>query len=661
MPVWPCAPPPSTIVASSWGVRARAFAAVAGVVVLTGGGCPRGSGALDVETLPALTTEDPRAEAELRAAREAADGGRWAEAASRYRQFLERFPTDPLVPVAELGLGRALLGPGDCDGEGDDGRDIAGALEWLERAERAADAPTAERARFYAGVALHCGRRPAEALARLRPLVGRVVDPVEKALLLRTVAAASERLGERVEALAMLDALTRAGMPDDERRRAQERIDPIVASLGADDLARAERTLPRDGPAWAAVKLRSLREAVAAGDRVRARAAAESLRAAGVELEGELATLAARAIAEPSADPRVVGAVLPLSGRGREVGRSALRGLMTAAGIPSDGPQPPGAPRLVFRDSAGEPERAAAAVEELVRRHRAIAIIGPLGAEETAAAAARAQQLGVPLLALSSAPAVPAAGDRVFRFFPTLSGEVRALVAAARGRRGARRFALLAPQGPYGDGVRTALADALADDAGGFLAAEARYPPGSSSFGPQVQTVAAAAPDAVLIADDPRTVASVAPALAAAGVVPALADASLQRGARAVALLLPSTAFDPALLRSSARHLQGAVVALAFHAPTAHGAARAFVEAHERQMGEAPDVIAAVAYDAFRLVRAAVDRGAATREELARALPGLALDSACALGGLGGTREPLRSTRVYEVRDALLIPLPDAL
>ena len=84
--------------------------------LVTTGGCPGGSGALDVETLPLVTTDDPRAEADLRAARESAEAGRAQEAAQRYQRFLEVHPSDPLAPMAELGLGQILLAQGDDAG-----------------------------------------------------------------------------------------------------------------------------------------------------------------------------------------------------------------------------------------------------------------------------------------------------------------------------------------------------------------------------------------------------------------------------------------------------------------------------------------------------------------------------------------------------------------
>src|SRR5690606_26769023 len=90
------------------------FCAVCAVTL--GTGCPRSSGQQDLASLPSLTTDDPEAEADLRAAREAAEAGRASEAEERYRRFLEEHPDDALAPVAQLGLGRVLLANGDVEG-----------------------------------------------------------------------------------------------------------------------------------------------------------------------------------------------------------------------------------------------------------------------------------------------------------------------------------------------------------------------------------------------------------------------------------------------------------------------------------------------------------------------------------------------------------------
>ncbi len=476
------------------------------LALLTAGGCPRGGGGLDVETLPLVTTDDPRAEADLRAAREAAEAGRAADAAQRYQRFLERYPRDPLVPIAELGLGQILLAQGD----------YPGALARFARVTQSPDAATAERGRFYEGITLQLAGEPLQALARLRPLLGRTVDPAETALLLRSVATASAQVGERLAAIDALDALLREPVTEDARTTARAQLESLAASaLTAEEAQRAEATLPHGGAAWPLVARRALREAFAAGDMERVRTLGAALQAAGAALDEELSSMLLRAARPAEVAPGVVGAILPLSGRGREVGQRALRGLMLAAGTPATGPAPAGAPQLVFRDSGGDPARAAAAVDELVQLHRVIAIIGTVGTDESAAAAARAQALGVPLLTLSAAGNATAQGAMVFRAFATPDAELAALVARARAR-GARRFAVIGPTSGFGDAMRAALARAVAAQ-GAELVASPTYAPGATSFGREAAALRAAAPDAVLVADAARAVARTAPALAAAG------------------------------------------------------------------------------------------------------------------------------------------------
>jgi len=605
----------------------------------TTSGCPRGSGELDVETLPLVTTDNPRAEADMRSAREAAEAGRAQEAAQRYQRFLETYPTDPLAPIAELGLGQILLADGDNPG----------ALTRFNRVAQSNDAATAERGRFYEGVALQLGGHPREALERLRPLVGRTVDPRETALLLRTVAAASEQIGERIAALEALDALVREPLEEDDRAAALQHIEALASTtLTAAEASRAEEALPHSGAAWAPVARRALRDAFNAGDMARVRALGASLQAVNVALDEEASSMLLRASRPADVAPNVVGAILPLSGRGREVGQRALRGLMLAAGVPANGPAAPGAPQLVFRDTGGDPARAAAAVDELVQLHRVIAIVGAIGSEEAGAAAARAQALGVPLLTLTTASDVTARGAMIFRVFSTPDAEVDALVARARAN-GATKFAIIGPTSGFGDAMRASFARAVAAQ-GGTLVATQSYAPGATSFGREAAALRTAAPDAVFVADAARALALIAPALAAAGLWSLPQGVPAPRDGKAITVLAPGLAFDASLARSSGRYLQGALFAVPFHAATSTGPGRVFADAYAQQLGGEPDAFAAFAYDAYRLVRGAVDGGARTRPALAARLAGLSADTASSAGGFTTAREPRRATRLLELR-----------
>ena len=617
--------------------RAGIFVAVVALVTLTG--CPRGSGQDDFGTLPSITTTDPEAEADLREAREAAEAGRVAEAERGYRAFLEAHPSDPLVPVARLGLGRVLLANGD----------IERAIPLFAQVATSEDERVAEAGRFHQGVSLHLAQRHAEALALLEPLVGRTTDPDESVLLLRTLAAAAQREGRTVLALEALDRLGEAQEIDAaDRESAVEDLRRVVSESDASAIAEAYDALPRDGSAWPEVAMRAIRLAFDAGDMARVSAIVAELRQRQIPMSEELAELAVRAERTERADPRVIGAIVPLTGRGREVGQRTVRGLMLASGSPTQGPPAPDAPQLVLRDDGGDPERAARAVEDLVSEHRAIAIIGPLEGAAARAAAQRAQELGVPILTLVPDPRVTEPGAMAFRMFTSPQGEVTALVAAAR-RRGATRFAIMQPEHAYGRAMAEAYATAVRA-AGGELVATETYPADATAFGEVVGRLAERRFDALFVPDAARQLSLIAPALAAAGLWSAPAGQAAPRGGRAITLLAPSVAVDERAARGASRYLQGALFATSFHAATARGAGRAFVDAFTARFEQAPDAYAAQGYDAFQMIRAAVQAGQTTRSGVAQWLSTHGRrETAGASGGLTPARGPARPARVLEL------------
>jgi branched-chain amino acid transport system substrate-binding protein len=608
-------------------------------------GCPA-TGSHGLPTTPPLTTADPIAEADLRAADHAAEEGRAADAERLYRAFLERHPGDPVAPLATLGLGRTLL----VQGRGED------ALMQFERARSASDSVVAERARFHQGIALHLLGRHSEALTLLTPLRGRLVDPADNALLLRSIAAASLAVGQVVPALRALDELARTQGAEADAREARERLLTVAdRELSADQVEVAYRELDREGLAWPRVALRALRAAYDRADVARVREIAAEVRERGVELDSDIAALVLRADRITTADPRVIGAILPLTGRGRDVGQSALRGLMLAAGLPPSGPTSPDAPQLVFRDDMGDPERAARAVEELVSVHRAIAIIGPLEGAAAQAAATRALALGVPLVTLSPSDAALATGPTSFRMFPSPRGELRALLEGARSR-GALRIGVIRPENGYGEAIRAACASEVGS--GQTVVADVHYAPGATSFQAQATELANARVDAVVIADSGRQVALIAPALAAAGLSSGRpSDPAPSRG-RKIALLLPSAAFDARLPTTAGRYLEGAIFSVPFHATTSEGEGRTFTDAFMRRWSAEPDTFAAYSYDAFNLVWRTVRAGANTRETLDRALiEGPRAATAGASQGLGAGRDARSATRLFEMRANLFVPL----
>jgi ABC-type branched-subunit amino acid transport system substrate-binding protein len=115
-----------------------------------------------------------------------------------------------------------------------------------------------------------------------------------------------------------------------------------------------------------------------------------------------------------------------------------------------DGRVPPPRFELVVRDTANSPQRAADLVTSLVQEEHVVAIIGPIARTESAAAAEKAEALGVPLISLSLSLDIPPGARFIFRHSKSQEEEVRDLVRYSLDYLQNRRYAILYPDTTYG-------------------------------------------------------------------------------------------------------------------------------------------------------------------------------------------------------------------
>ena len=212
-------------------------------------------------------------------------------------------------------------------------------------------------------------------------------------------------------------------------------------------------------------------------------------RSAGVEIVVGDATVAAlrqsiaRTIAAQDVDAGVIAVALPLSGP------FAALGTEMAAAIEFVGRQQGASPdrvRFEFIDTRGETEGAIAAVERAVHRLRALAMIGPVGDRESAAAARRAAELGLPiaLLAPGVASGSPRAG--VFRLWTSPEWEAGEAARLAI-ELGHDRPAILAPRDELGAAAAQAFTEAAAAR-GVTVVASGTYDPTATDLEPDIKT-----------------------------------------------------------------------------------------------------------------------------------------------------------------------------
>lgn len=172
------------------------------------------------------------------------------------------------------------------------------------------------------------------------------------------------------------------------------------------------------------------------------------------------------------AQPVRVGLLLPLTGRGGEIGKAMLDAATLALFDVGDERL-----QLVPRDTGGTPEGAAAAAASVLQDGAAL-ILGPLFGEAARAATAVARERGVQMITFSSNKSVAGNGVYVFGFTPQ---QQVARIAGYALSRGKTRFAALAPKTPYGVAVVTALQEFLAQYGGVFVRAQYYAPDGANA------------------------------------------------------------------------------------------------------------------------------------------------------------------------------------
>lgn len=148
-------------------------------------------------------------------------------------------------------------------------------------------------------------------------------------------------------------------------------------------------------------------------------------------------------------DANTIGCILPLSENYSIYGEKILRGIELAIDVftPSSKTFPI---KLVIKDSKGEPETAANAVEELVIEENVICIIGPLLSITAESAAEKAEELEVPLMVLSQKKGIAEIGEYIFRNSLTPDLQAKTIVDYGTDTLGLKKFAILYPNNQYG-------------------------------------------------------------------------------------------------------------------------------------------------------------------------------------------------------------------
>ncbi len=150
--------------------------------------------------------------------------------------------------------------------------------------------------------------------------------------------------------------------------------------------------------------------------------------------------------ASESTDSKVIGAILPLTGKNANVGQHALNAIRMGLGLNKSDARF----RLAIYDTQSLAESANVGVDKLIRDDKVVAIVGGLSSKEATVIAQRADFLNIPFIALSQKSGLTGMGESIFRNSLTPEMQVDQLVKYAYEKLGARRYAILYPNDTYG-------------------------------------------------------------------------------------------------------------------------------------------------------------------------------------------------------------------
>jgi ABC-type branched-subunit amino acid transport system substrate-binding protein len=473
--------------------------------------------------------------------------------------------------------------------------------------------------RLTEGAALIAAGRVAEGVALLQALAPQVVEPQERQQLLVALADGRARLGSALEAVVLYQQASQLATLPAVRERYLDQAHTLLRDRLSDvDLAEAVFML--DGtPAGLDARLQQAQRAVAAGDAVRAMVLAEGVVASPLPFPYRNdALLLVERLSGKAWLKRSIGVLLPLSGRYGTFGTLVRRGMELAV-EEHNAKYPP--VEFLFRDAGTEPEENARLVSHLANQDRVMAIAGPLTGAAAVAAATRAQQERVPLLALSQRDGIPETGEYIFRNSLTSQQQVRALVRYAVEKQGLRTFAILAPENKMGAEMAGLFRTAV-QQAGGEIVAEQSYAETATDFRRQIKLLKGENPDlpdveveipqsgpnkgikpppvplpfqAVFLPDESARMAQVTPQLAFYGI----------EGAQLLGINVWNS---PDLVKLAGRFVEGAVFPDGFFRYSPYPFVQAFVHSYTKKYQEEPSILEAQGYDAAGILLSLMER-----------------------------------------------------
>ena len=261
--------------------------------------------------------------------------------------------------------------------------------------------------------------------------------------------------------------------------------------------------------------------------------------------------------------------------------------------------------KLLVEDDQSKPEEAGTVVNKLIHQDHAIAMIGHVASSHSLAAAPICQAEKVPMISPASTnPRVTQVGNYIFRvcFLDTFQGAVMAKFALDTLK--VKKVAILVDvRSDYSVGLQTFFGQAF-KKLGGEIVAEQSFSQGDSDFRAQLTAIKASNPEAIYVPGYYTEVGTIV------------------HQARELGITVPFLGSDgwdsPKLWEIGGTALNGCYFSNHYATDDPNPVVQKFVNDYKAKYKQLPDALAALAYDAARILADAMQRAGSTDGEKVR-------------------------------------------
>ncbi len=302
-----------------------------------------------------------------------------------------------------------------------------------------------------------------------------------------------------------------------------------------------------------------------------------------------------------------IGVVLPLSGEGAKYGTTARQAIdLVFSEVNKRGGVRNRTISAIYEDSKGVGKDGVSALQKLITVDHVSAVIGGLFSSVTLAMAPVAERNRVVVLSpTSSAPSITNAGDYIFRNCASDVFEGSVMADAAIQELGIKKTAVVYVNNDYGVGIVGVFKKTFTDH-GGQIVAEEAFPQGATDFRSHLTKIIAAEPNGVYIVGYKEL-------------------GLLLKQARELGLatqFMSSVMFeDPEVLTIAGDAAEGVIYSARAYDPRSNEPhVIEFVTTFEDQYQSDPDIFAAYAYDAARILVQAIRQGGMSSDAIRDAI-----------------------------------------